>query len=71
MAILVEYRCTKCGETYLPDEPGDGHDVELTGQECGGLGEFVLMSYTPGEPEGDMEATFAAHIEFAPKETQS
>lgn len=62
--IHVEYSCTKCGETYLPGEPGEDHGVEETGQECGGVGVFTAISWAPGTPPGEVEDTIKEHLPY-------
>lgn len=61
--IFVEYTCRKCGETYLPDTPGEPHGVEVTGQECGGVGDFAHIRWV-SEDADTVDQVFNDHMKF-------
>lgn len=58
--IHVEYVCFECGETYLPDKPGDTHDIKENGDDCGGVGYFAGIHFVSISPP-ELAQLFRAH----------
>lgn len=46
---MLEYRCSRCGETFIADATDTVHAIRLDGTPCYGKGELVAEYFFGGK----------------------